>query len=121
MKMFSTDLHECSLTEIIMNGLTERDRQIIGECLDAFANGPFVPDWELPAVCGYERGDLVKLAAIYPNEEDSEDMFYAINGAMNNLTGYPHRKEEELAKRVSASLEEIEAVYGKWRRLKYRD
>jgi hypothetical protein len=43
---------------------------------------------------------LAKLAAIYPNEEDSEDMMYAINAAMNNLTGYPHRQEEELAKRV---------------------
>jgi hypothetical protein len=105
----------------MMDNLSERDKQIIGECLDAFANGPFVPDWELPAVCGYERAELAKLAAIYPSEENSKAMMWAINGAMNNLTGYPHRKEEELAKRVSASLEEIEAVYGKWRRLNRGD
>jgi hypothetical protein len=98
--------------------LTKRDKQIIGECLNALANGPFIPDWEFPIICSFEREEMAQLAAKYPHDEDSEDMLYAIDDAMNNLTGYPHHQENELAKRVSAPLEEIKAVYRKWRRLK---
>lgn len=97
--------------------LTEHDKQIIKECLDAFANGSFIPDWEFHILCGFHREEVAKLAAIYPNEENSKDMIRAINNAMNNLTGYPHRKEGELAKRVSVPRGEITVVYAKWRHL----
>jgi len=101
--------------------LTEREKQIIGECLDALVNGSFIPDWEFSILCGQKRDEVAQLASIYPNEEDSKDMKYAINNAMNNLTGYPHRKDEELARRVSVSRDEISAIYAKWHRLKKFD
>lgn len=52
-----------------------------------------------------------------PSHDDTsnEVAALAINNAMNNLLGCPHRQEDEWFKDISVSREEVRSIFQKWR------
>ena len=96
--------------------LTESDRTVIFECVNAAVNGPFLPDWEFPILFGLERKTVAQMLETW-SELDifvDDDVAVAINNSMNNLRGYPHRKDNVWDEWVSVPKEQIRPLLNKW-------
>jgi hypothetical protein len=96
--------------------LTERNHEIIGQCLRAAADGPFFPDWEFHTLFGLDRTHFRTLAQSYaPADSVPVHLGIAVNNSLNNFLGYPIDCASELAAWVSASRQEIEQTLKAWR------
>ena len=91
------------------------DERIIGECLRAAVEGPFFPDWEFPTLFGLKRHEVAEVLARWPQTDDLEKRDLAVNNALNNLLGYPHKKMAVWSDFISVSKAEVEAVFRRWR------
>ncbi|MFP2958974.1 hypothetical protein ACLEPN_14290 [Myxococcus sp. 1LA] len=91
------------------------DEKIIKECLRAAVDGPFFPDWEFPLLFGLTRAEVAAILASWPECDAPEDQWHAINNTLNNLLGYPHREWAHWPRYISASPEEVHAVFKRWR------
>jgi hypothetical protein len=92
-------------------GLTGRELDVIEACLRAAAVGPFFPDWEFVLLFDMERGDLRSILAEWPEGGDPEAQWYAVNGALNNLLGYPHGRDDVWEQYVPVSRQELRALF----------
>ncbi len=96
--------------------LSDVDRRIVLECLQAAANGPFFPDWEFQTLFGLERSEVAEIANRWPNVDENDDNVYvAIKNAMNNLLGYPIDREREWSNFISVGPQELARVFAKLR------
>lgn len=93
--------------------LDERDRQVVAEALRAATEGPFFPDWEFSILFGLSRDEVRRVSADWPETNDTETELVAVEGAMNNLLGYPHGKDAAFPNYMSVDRAELELVY--WR------
>jgi hypothetical protein len=99
--------------------LDERDQQMMGECLRAAAEGPFIPEWEFHTLFGLYRWEVANIAAAWPNVDDADEVAEAaINNSLLHLWGYPIDAKERWAEYISAPRDELERVLDEWRRLK---
>jgi len=99
-----------------LSEMTQEDRDLLGRCLRAAANGPFFPDWEFHTLFGLERAKVAAIAARWPHVDgDDEDVRLAINNALANLLGYPHDEPEAFKQWIGEPSEEVERVFKKWR------
>lgn len=100
--------------------LSAKEREVVGECLRAAANGPFFDhDSEFDTLFGIEREGVAAVAAAWPDVDDNDEAVeLAVNNSMLHLCGYPHRRERYWAEWVSVPEEEVERILTKWRRLK---
>jgi hypothetical protein len=109
-----------------MPALDNQELDIIGQCLRAVAYGPFLvdrnaddPRWEFHPLMGLTPKVFVAIADRWPNVElGDKDVQLAINNAMNNLLGYPHRCEPAWPQYISVPPAEVARVLDKWRRAK---
>jgi hypothetical protein len=91
-----------------VSGLTDAQHAIIRECLRATADGPFFPDWEFGPLIGVDRETVRKVGQDWPERNvPQEDFQCAVQNALNNLTGYPHKREDVWSDYVSASPEQV--------------
>jgi hypothetical protein len=105
-----------------MKQLNESDTLIIGECLRAAAAGPFFrdegaddPDWEFHSLFGLGREQLAQIAAAWPNVESQDEVALAVNNSLNNLLGYRHAHAKEWSSFISVSVDEVAAIFERWR------
>lgn len=92
----------------LSDSLSAADMALIRDCLRAMVEGPFVPDWEFETVVGVRRTTMRKVLRAWPVQTVGDSAFEcAIVGALNNLTGYPHRQHQALVRYVPASVDEI--------------
>ena len=92
-----------------------RDEELIRECLRAAVEGPFFPEWEFSLLFGLERREVASVLASWPESDDPDTQRHAVNGTLNNLLGYPHRKGAVWGEYISVSREEVNALYRRWR------
>ncbi|MEY2563212.1 MAG: hypothetical protein QOH88_1405 [Verrucomicrobiota bacterium] len=103
-------------TKAGLSSLNDAEKQTVFECLRAASDGPFFPDWEFHTLFGLHRDQVTRIvASISDIDDSSEDTALAINNAMNNLIGYPHRQEAAWSQFISVSREEVSRVFTKWR------
>ena len=96
--------------------LSENERQIVLECLRAAYEGPFFPDEEFHTIFGLYRAEIGEVISSWPDIDESQlNVKLAINNAMNNLLGYPHRRQDVWAEYISVTAEEVYRVFSKWR------
>ena len=96
--------------------LTQREREVVFQCLRAASDGPFFPDWEFHTLFGLERAQVRRIAGAAPHVDDSdEDTVLAIHNALGNLLGYPHDQEHAWPHFISVPHEEVSRVFDKWR------
>jgi len=94
----------------------ESDSHIIGECLDAAADGPFFPDWEFHTLFGLHKDEVRAIARRWPDVNWwDDDVRLAVNNALNNLIGYPHRAGGAWPDWISVPRDELPAVLARWR------
>lgn len=98
--------------------LTEEEKRIIGECLCAAAFGSFFPDWEFQSLFGVDRDEAIRVAEAWPDVEETDiSAGLVINDSINNLFGYPHRKQSEWSNYISVSPKQVYEIYNKFRML----
>jgi len=90
--------------------------EVIGECLDAAATGPFFPDWEFQTLFGLDREEVRRIASDWPTVDS--DTWVAVANSLGNLLGYPHGLDGEWTEYVSVPRAEVEGILKKWKSLK---
>ncbi len=95
-----------------------RDVAVLGECLRAAVDGPFLRDaraldpwWELHTLVGATHDTLTVLAREWsPAHLEAPDVRAIAGNVVNALLGYPHGMENELPRWVTASRDELTAL-----------
>ena len=98
--------------------LTKLQIQTIGECLRAAAYGPFFPSGEFDAIFGLSRSQVVLVADEWPIVVQNADISHtAVSNTLNNLIGYPIKKELMLAweEFISADREDLRKLFQDWK------
>ena len=96
--------------------LSDRDRQIILQCLNAILNGRFL-EGEFQTRLGIESEELEQIIAAYPNIDDSDDdskEALAINNCLNEVSNGIGFSDLEWSKWFNVKKSEVEEVFGKW-------
>lgn len=95
-----------------------RDLEVLGECLVAFVDGPFIPDWEFHTLTGFERSDYRHLLADWPDADfANRDVRAMVMNCLVNLLGYPHGEDRRLVELVSVSKIDLAAILERWRQV----
>lgn len=96
--------------------------KILGECLNAVVNGPFIPDWEFHTLFGLTRNEVNAVLQAWPMVEERDNTVRTvINNSLNNLLGYPIDNPEKWAEFISVSKNQLEEIYLDWRKRNYED
>ena len=93
----------------------DEDAAVIGQCLRAAADGPFFPDWEFPILFGFEREEVRRIAAAWPDWPDEAEQADAVNASLNNLLGYPHSQWHAWHDYIPLTPADVARVYARWR------
>jgi hypothetical protein len=91
--------------------LSDSDIRLIGACLHAVANGPFIPDWEFGTLMGLTRAECASVAARWPSVDLADnEVRRAVMNSVNHLVGYPIDHEDQWDHYIPASHEAISAL-----------
>lgn len=79
------------------------------EALGALAQGPFINDWELPALTSFTRPELAEIyrrtrAEGYASDDQAKR---AIGSSLSNLVYFPHKQHAELERMLGRSRAEL--------------
>lgn len=105
---------------MVLENLTERDREIIFQCLNAVAKGNFL-EHEFQTRLGLELNELKLIVAAFPNVDDSHDdsnVTLAINNCLNEVGNGINFSEREWEQCFAFHREEVCEVYQKWAKLR---
>ena len=97
-----------------LEDLTPDEQRIVRECLRAAVSGPFFPMWEFQTLFGLEHSEIAAIAFAPTVDDASPNVSLAINTAMNNLTGYPHKRQDVWSQYISVSPDEVRRILNKW-------
>ena len=99
-----------------MINLTEEEKRVLFECLNASVKGPFFPDEEFQTLFGLERAEAENVLKDWPDLNIFADdiAVLAINNALVNLVGYPHHKDDIWDEWISLSKSEVDQLHKKW-------
>jgi hypothetical protein len=103
--------------------MSEDDRELIGQALEAAVDGPYFPDWEVQTLTAFERDELAVVLAAWPEavvatpwtDDPIKTQFDAVSAVLNNLIGYPHGRSAELQDALGAGPAELTALLHRWR------
>ncbi len=96
--------------------LSDRERQIIFQCLNAILKGGFL-EGEFHARLGIEPEELEQIVAAYPGVDDSDDdsnVVLAINNCLNEVCHGISFSDREWSQWFIVNMSEVEEVYRKW-------
>jgi hypothetical protein len=94
------------------HSLSAEDTAIVGQVLRAASDGPFFPDWEFHILFGLQRSEVRAIANEWPNPSARlDDVEVAVNNALNNLLGYPHRMEEAWSQWISVGPHQLDELF----------
>ena len=97
--------------------LTQKEKEVVVECLRASANGPFFDDDDFHILFGLTRNELKTIVSSFSDIDDSDKLTKrAINNSLNNLIGFPHKKEEFWNEYISVSPTELKRIFKKWKK-----
>jgi len=80
-----------------LSDLTPAQKAIVQQCLHITAERTdMFPDWEFHTLFGVHRTEMAAFADQWPDFDDQTEgpARWAVNNAMNNLLGYPHKQYE---------------------------
>jgi len=95
--------------------LSDDQRALIGLCLRAVVDGPYIPDWEFQTVMCVTREEAAAVADSWPDPTGAPVTFVTVNNTLNNLLGYPHKRWPELSEYLDADSRPLVAALARWR------
>lgn len=99
----------------MLTQITDEEKRLIGECLHAISNGPFLSDLEFRILVRLERAEMVAIAECWPDFDDKDDAVpRLVSQSLLCLVVYPRHKVDELPKYVSASEARLKEFTHKW-------
>jgi len=102
------------MIEMNFGTLSNAELENVHKSLRAAVDGPFFPDWEFHTLFGLEREDVRSIVERWPNVDFyNHDVLLAVNNSLNNLSGYPHRKEEVLERLTDSTSDELHQLLRK--------
>jgi len=96
--------------------LSENDKQIVLQCLNAILNGNFL-EHGFHTRLGLEPEDLAQVVSAYPNIDDSDDNSnetLAINNCLNEVSRGISFSDREWTEWFTVNRSEVDEVYRKW-------
>jgi len=102
--------------------------KVIGECLNAAANGPFFVDngakdnpyWEYQTLLGFTAKEVQEVSNQWPNIDITDEFICElISSCFGNLFGYPHGCQNVWKEYFSVSREGLKEFAKSWRESKY--
>jgi hypothetical protein len=96
--------------------LSDGDRQIILQCLNAILKGRFL-EGEFHTRLGMERAELEQVVAAYPHIDDSDDnsnAALAINNCLNEVSHGINFSNREWSQWFTVNRSEVDEVYRRW-------
>ena len=100
--------------------LSEKDRDIILQCLNAVAKGNFL-EHEHHSRLGLELSELEQITVAYPEIDDTNDdsnETLAINNCLNEVSYGIRFTDGEWNRWFTVNREEVVEVYRKWAKLR---
>jgi 5-formyltetrahydrofolate cyclo-ligase len=98
-----------------LSNLSARQKEIVRRCMAVAAEGELYPDWEFPTIFGVYRAEMILFVNQWPNlDETDKRVEWAINNALNNLAGYPHKWQRDWAVHLDFSRDEVVETLAKW-------
>ena len=86
--------------------------EVIGRCLSAWADGPFIDDWEFQTVTGLDRDEVRSVRDTWPMITDLPLADHAVRAALGQLLGYPHGLS--LEEHAGVSDAQVRAARSAW-------
>jgi uncharacterized protein YccT (UPF0319 family) len=96
--------------------LSEKDKQVVFQCLKAVSEGSFLED-EFHSRIGIEKDDLQKIIDSYPEIDHSDDdsnESLAVNNCLNEICHGLQFSETEWKRWFSVTREEIAETFKNW-------
>jgi hypothetical protein len=101
------------------NSLSSVKKAIVAQALRAAADGPFFSDWEFHTLFGLERIEVRAIADAWPEPTASSgEVERAVDNSLNNLLGYPHKKDCVWSEWISVDRHQLEELFHRLRRLR---
>jgi hypothetical protein len=94
--------------------LPAQDVAVIGICVRAVADGPFLPEWEMHALVGFDRADLRRIADSWPPSAPGTEAEAAAWGCLNNLLRYPHGRWDAWSEFIPVSPAHLRLLFDRW-------
>lgn len=92
----------------ITDMLSPEDSDMVFRAIKAATEGDFFPEWEFFTIFGIDRATLRRVYMGWPEPKmDLLDFRLGVFGTLNNLTGYPHNMDDELAYYVPEGIEAL--------------
>ena len=105
-----------AISRELIGRTTDEDKEIIGECIKAVANGHiFGWDGEIYGVTGIRRHQYALIAETWPNSEDKTLAALTACSAIGNVASFPRTTKWE--DYMSCSIERFDEVHENWRNL----
>jgi hypothetical protein len=94
--------------------LNDQENAVVGQCLRAAVEGPFIPDWEFQTLIGLSREEVRQVAAAWPPQEAADEVVLnTVVGVLNNLLGYPHGQDSAWRSYVAVEQGVVSALLEK--------
>jgi hypothetical protein len=98
----------------IISTLSDREKQIVLECLFAAEQEEFFPEWEFETLFGMTRSQLAGVRKNWPKVDTTQpDVGAAIVSSMNHLLGYPHAQDGRWEKYISVQSDAVQSIMDK--------
>lgn len=92
----------------IRDMLAPEDVDMVGRAVKAATEGDFFPEIEFSTIFGIDRASLRRVYVGWPEPEmELRDFRLAVLDTLNNLTGYPHNMDDELAYYVPEGIDAL--------------
>lgn len=95
--------------------LSADQQTLVGLCLRAIVDGPYIPDWEFQTIMGVTREETAAVSAAWPDPTGAPFTFVAVSNTLNNFVGYPHKRWPELSEYIGRDGKQVVAALGAWR------
>lgn len=98
--------------------LTPRDREVVGQCLNAVVHAPWFEEPEFFTLFGASRSEVSEVLMRWPDGpwRDPLVLDLAVNNSLLHVLSYPHgASEAEWRSYITASPAEINQALGRWR------
>ena len=102
-------------TEAAFERLSDDERALVGLCLRAIVDGPYVPEWEFQTVMCVTREEAAAVADSWPDPTGAPFTFVTVSNTLNNLLEYPHNRWAELSEYLNADSRPLIAALARWR------
>lgn len=94
--------------------LTRQEGDLLRAAVQAACDEPFFDEAEFLTLMGLTRSEMRAVLERWPDDDPDHHRDQAVNNALVNLLGYPHREWDAWREFSDATPEDLARVYARW-------